>query len=88
MMKSCTVEPREGNQEQRYVRLPLGSIKSMGLPNLGYKKYVKFATQLKKYNKPLIASVAGLSVEDYQQMVQAFQNSLALLTNKIVERIT
>lgn len=75
MMKSCTIEPREGNQEPRYIRLPLGSIQSMGLPNLGYKEYIKFATQLKKYNKPIIASVAGLSIEDYKQMVEAFQNS-------------
>ena len=75
IMKSCTIEPREGNQEPRYVRLPLGSIQSMGLPNLGYREYVKFASQLKKYNKPVIASVAGLSVEDYGKMVEAFQNS-------------
>ena len=75
IIKSCTIEPREGNQEPRYVRLPLGSIQSMGLPNLGYREYVKFASQLKKYNKPVIASVAGLSVEDYGKMVEAFQNS-------------
>ena len=75
MMKSCTIEPREGNQEPRYVRLPLGSIQSMGLPNLGYQEYVKFSSQLKKYNKPIIASVAGLSVDDYEKMVSAFQNS-------------
>ena len=75
MMKSCTMEPRNGNQEPRYVRLPLGSIQSMGLPNLGYPKYVGFSSQLKKYNKPVIASVAGLSVEDYEKMVSAFQNS-------------
>ena len=75
VMKSCTVQPREGNDELRYVRLPLGSIQSMGLPNLGYKEYVKFASQLKKYNKPIIASVAGLSVEDYLIMVKTFQKS-------------
>ncbi|MCK5460023.1 dihydroorotate oxidase [Candidatus Parcubacteria bacterium] len=75
IMKSCTIEPKEGNQEPIYTRLPLGSIQSMGLPNLGYQEYVKFAARLKKYNKPIIASVAGLSVEDYQQMVEAFQNS-------------
>lgn len=75
MMKSCTVEPRRGNQKPRYIRLPLGSIQSMGLPNLGYKEYVKLSAQLKKYNKPLIASVAGLSVEDYRKMIRAFQNS-------------
>ncbi|HHD92543.1 MAG TPA: dihydroorotate oxidase [Candidatus Portnoybacteria bacterium] len=75
MMKSCTIEPREGNQEPRYIRLPLGSIQSMGLPNLGYQEYVKFSSQLKKYNKPIIASVAGLSVDDYEKMVSAFQDS-------------
>lgn len=75
VMKSCTTEPRDGNPEPRYVRLPLGSIQSMGLPNLGYKEYVNIAAQLKKYNKPIIASIAGFSAEDYQQMVKAFQNS-------------
>lgn len=74
-MKSSTLEPREGNKEPRYIRLPLGSIQSMGLPNLGYKKYIEFSSQLKKYNKPIIASVAGLSEEDYEKIVDAFQNS-------------
>lgn len=77
MMKSCTVLPRKGNDEPRYAELPLGAIQSMGLPNLGYQKYVKFTSQLKKYNKPIIASVAGLSVEDYKVMVEAFQKSEA-----------
>ncbi|HEA84476.1 MAG TPA: dihydroorotate oxidase [Candidatus Wildermuthbacteria bacterium] len=75
MMKSCTVEPREGNEEPRYVRLHLGSIQSMGLPNLGYKAYVDFASQLKKHGKPVIASIAGLSSDDYVEMMKAFQAS-------------
>ncbi len=75
MMKSCTVDPREGNVEPRYARLPLGSVQSMGLPNLGYQEYVKFSTELNKYKKPVIASVAGLSFEDYVKMVTAFQTS-------------
>jgi len=74
-MKSCTVELREGNEEPRYIRLPLGSVQSMGLPNLGYQEYIEFASQLKKYNKPIIASIAGFSVEDYRELVEAFQNS-------------
>lgn len=75
MMKSCTIEPRKGNEEPRYIHLPLGAIQSMGLPNLGYQEYVKFASQLKNYNKPIIASVAGLSINDYKIMVEAFQKS-------------
>ena len=75
MMKSCTIDSREGNPEPRYAELPFGSIQSMGLPNLGYKKYVEFASELKKYGKPLISSVAGLCLDDYVKMVGAFQQS-------------
>ncbi len=75
MMKSCTIEPRRGNPEPRYASIPLGSINSMGLPNLGYKKYLEFIPLLKQYNKPIIASVAGFSLDEYVTMVSAFQDS-------------
>lgn len=77
MMKSSTIEPRQGNEEPRYAKLLCGSVQCMGLPNLGYQEYIKFSSQLKKYNKPIIASVAGLCGEDYKKMVEAFQNSEA-----------
>lgn len=78
VMKSCTLLPRDGNEEPRYafVKKPYGSINSMGLPNLGYLEYVKFAAGLKKETKkPIIASVAGLSPDDYPMLVKAFQES-------------
>ncbi len=75
MMKSCTLEPRQGNEEPRYARLPFGALQSMGLPNLGYQEYVKISSELKKFNKPIIASVAGLCAPDYPKMVEAFQKS-------------
>ncbi len=75
MMKSCTILPREWNQEPRYADLPMGSVQSMWLPNLWYKEYIKFASKLKKYNKPIIASISGLCTDDYIEMVKAFQNS-------------
>lgn len=75
VMKSCTIEPRTGNEEPRYVRLPLGSINSMGLPNLGYKEYVVFTTKLQKYGKPVVASLAGLKPDDFPVLVKAFQES-------------
>lgn len=73
--KSCTLEFREGNPEPRYKDLPLGSINSMGLPNLGYKRYVEFMPILKSYNKPVIASVSGLKLEDNIEIVKAFNNT-------------
>ncbi|MEK6808726.1 MAG: dihydroorotate oxidase [Nanoarchaeota archaeon] len=74
-MKSCTIEPRKGNEEPRYTDIKYGSINSMGLPNLGYKEYIKISSKLKKYSKPIIASIAGLCEEDYTTMVLAFQKS-------------
>ncbi len=75
LSKSCTVEPREGNPEPRYVSLAFGSINSMGLPNLGYKKYGEFAPLLKsKYNKPYFVSVSGLKLQDNLKIIEHLNN--------------
>ncbi len=77
VMKSCTLEPRIGNPEPRYADLPdNSSINSMGLPNLGYKEYIKFASLLKKkYKKPVIASISGMTLEDNMIIFKAFNDS-------------
>ena len=76
VMKTCTLEAREGNEEPRYTRLPLGSINSMGLPNLGYREYIRFAPLLKEISsKPLIASLAGMKPDEFPVLVEAFQDS-------------
>ncbi|KPJ55787.1 dihydroorotate dehydrogenase [Parcubacteria bacterium DG_74_2] len=75
MLKSCTIEPRKGNEEPREVKLPFGYFQSEGLPNLGYKKYLEFIPKLKQYKKPIIASVVGFSLEEYRVLVKAFQES-------------
>ena len=75
-MKSCTLEPRKGNPEPRYADLEFGSINSMGLPNLGYKAYVKFSKILHgKYKKPVVASISGMTIEDNIVIFKAFNDS-------------
>lgn len=69
--KSMTLEARAGNPEPRYVAFPGGSINSMGLPNLGYRRYVELIPQLKRFKKPVIASVAGLQEEDFIIIAEA-----------------
>jgi dihydroorotate dehydrogenase len=54
---SMTVEPRKGNPEPRYWSFQGGSINSMGLPNLGYLAYARLIPELKRFGKPVIASV-------------------------------
>lgn len=48
----------------------------MGLPNLGYKEYVKFVPILKKqFKKPVVASICGMTLEDDVVMFQAFNDT-------------
>jgi dihydroorotate dehydrogenase (fumarate) len=65
------VEPRQGNPEPRYYGFPGGSINSMGLPNLGYRAYADMIPELKRYGKPVIASVAGLCEDDFPAIAAA-----------------
>lgn len=77
MMKSCTIQAREGNPKPRYVDLAYGSFNSMGLPNLGYKAYVQFSKILsKKYKKPIIASICGMTLDDNIEIFKAFNDTL------------
>ena len=74
--KSCTISPREGNSSPRYVDLQLGSINSMGLPNLGFEFYLDYALkEHKSGNDNLFFSVAGLTLEDNIEMLTQIENS-------------
>lgn len=67
--KSCTPLLREGNPEPRYASLPLGSINSMGLPNLGFEFYLGYAAHRHSYeSKPLFLSMSGMSVDENVKM--------------------
>lgn len=73
--KSCTLDARSGNPEPRYVATPLGSINSMGLPNRGYQYYLDYARHFDYAQKPLFMSVAGLSLADNLQMIEAIRDA-------------
>lgn len=73
--KSMTLEARRGNPEPRYYRFPSGSINSMGLPNLGYLAYAELIPELKKFGKPVVASVAGFTARDFVQIAKVINDS-------------
>jgi dihydroorotate dehydrogenase (fumarate) len=73
--KSMTMEPRQGNPEPRYYSFPGGSINSMGLPNLGYRAYAQLIPELKRFGKPVIASVAGLCEDDFITIAAAINRA-------------
>lgn len=73
--KSMTLEPRIGNPEPRYYGFPGGSINSMGLPNLGYRAYAELIPELKRFGKPVIASIAGLCENDFLTMARVIDQA-------------
>ncbi len=74
--KSCTLEKREGNPSPRYVDLALGSINSMGLPNLGFHYYLDYVLQAQqRQDTPLFFSIAGMSPEENLEMLDIIQKS-------------
>ncbi|MFT4308426.1 MAG: dihydroorotate oxidase [Candidatus Woesearchaeota archaeon] len=76
--KSVTILPRDGNREPRYARLEHGSIQAMGLPNDGYEAMVERVRALGG-RKPIIASIAGMSIEEYAVMARAFDGVADLI---------
>jgi dihydroorotate dehydrogenase (fumarate) len=73
--KSMTVEERQGNPLPRYYGFPGGSINSMGLPNLGYHAYAELIPELKRFGKPVIASIAGLCEDDFATIAQVINGA-------------
>jgi dihydroorotate dehydrogenase (fumarate) len=59
--KSMTHCPRAGNPEPRlalHLDGERGSLNSMGLNNLGFQEYAKLMPTLKRYGKPVVASIS------------------------------
>ncbi len=74
--KSCTLEKREGNPSPRYVDLALGSINSMGLPNLGFNYYLNYVLEVQQnHDTPIFFSIAGMSPEENLEMLDSIQKS-------------
>ena len=76
--KSATLEARAGNPEPRYTDLPLGSINSMGLPNLGVDYYLNYAIKKQQemtQQAPFFFSVAGMSVAENIELLKKIQES-------------
>jgi dihydroorotate dehydrogenase (fumarate) len=74
-LKSTTLDHREGNAEPRYKKLPYGTIQSMGLPNIGLARTLDCVRQIARPGLSIIASIAGKSAFENQELMWAFQCS-------------
>ncbi len=73
-MKSIGPEPRDGHKNPTVIDLGHGMINAVGLPSPGHLNMENEWQELKKRDFPLIASVYGGSVKEYQ-MVAEFVSS-------------
>jgi len=70
VLKSVTVEKRDGNPLPRVIKFDSGFINSVGLRNPGLKEGKnEIGDFLKKYSTPTIISVFAASVSDFQKLV-------------------
>lgn len=66
MIKATTVEPRYGNPTPRVAETPGGMLNAIGLQNPGLKKVMEEELPwLSQFDVPIIANIAGSTVEDY-----------------------
>ncbi|MEW6172969.1 MAG: dihydroorotate dehydrogenase [Bacillota bacterium] len=67
VLKSVTLNPRQGNPPPRITETPAGMLNSIGLQNPGVTEVVEhFLPELKRRRVKVIASVAGETAEEYE----------------------
>ena len=73
--KTITLEPREGNPMPRIAETPAGMLNSIGLSNVGARRYLdEKLPLLQDIDTAVITNVAGNTIEEYGQVVEFVQN--------------
>lgn len=71
VLKTVTLKPREGNPLPRIWETPSGMLNAIGLQNEGIDNFLDVKLPLvKKFNVPLIANIAGESMDEYVELAQ------------------
>lgn len=73
--KTATIAPRTGNPSPRMAKIPLGSINSMGLPNLGIDYYLDYLAQQPDLGAKMFLSTTGIEPGEHVAVLQKIQDS-------------
>ena len=69
--KAVTLEPRSGNSMPRIVEVPGGMLNAIGLQNVGVEALIREKAPFwAKWDVPVIANVAGASLEEYVSIAE------------------
>ncbi|MFI3256530.1 MAG: dihydroorotate dehydrogenase, partial [Psittacicella sp.] len=75
-LKAATLNPRYGNETPRVTETPSGMLNSIGLQNPGVHKIIEeILPKLNFENLPLIANVAGSSIDEYIEVAKALSKT-------------
>lgn len=79
IMKAATGEARLGNPTPRVAETASGMLNAIGLQNPGVEKIVETEIPfLKQYHIPIIANVAGSTVEEYEKVTKTLNQAEGL----------
>ncbi len=84
VMKTVTREPREGNRPVRIAETPSGMLNSIGLENPGLDRFCEHSLpKARALGVPLVASVAGRSIEEYVECARALDSAGGLVAIEV-----
>ena len=76
MLKAATKEARFGNETPRVAETASGMLNAIGLQNPGVHQIIENEIPyLKKYDTALIANIAGSTIEEYEYVASAFNET-------------
>src|SRR5699024_12540888 len=76
IMKAATEERRFGNPTPRVAETASGMLNAIGLQNPGVQTIIKDEVSfLSRYDVPVIANIAGSSVDEYAEVADAFNQT-------------
>lgn len=79
VIKAATLNERHGNPTPRVAETYSGMLNAIGLQNPGVEAIIDHELPyLKNYDVPVIANVAGSTVEEYEQVAKAFRRTDAI----------
>jgi dihydroorotate dehydrogenase (NAD+) catalytic subunit len=75
-VKGLTLEPRMGNPPPRIAETPSGILNSVGLQNPGIQNFIQTDLPwLKQFDVPVIANIAGNTVDEYVRMAELLRDT-------------
>ncbi|RME66260.1 MAG: dihydroorotate dehydrogenase [Nitrospirae bacterium] len=77
VVKGISLMPRQGNPSPRIWETPCGMLNSIGLQNVGLKRFLtEKLPYLKRYDVPVVVNILGDSVDEYVTIAQALDGQV------------